>query len=71
MRAHGDEKNVKNCHKREPWLYDTETQEVIKESVFLRYRLIHYLYTAFYNATLTGVPIMRPMWLEFPKDDSL
>ena len=30
-----------------------------------RYDMIHYLYTTFYQATQTGVPLMRPMWMEF------
>ena len=46
-------------------------QEVIRESIFLRYNLIHYLYTMFYDAVLTGVPIMRPMWLEFPQNTDM
>jgi alpha 1,3-glucosidase len=65
MRAHGIELD---SHKREPWLFDLETQQVIKDCIFLRYSLIHYLYTAFYQATKTGIPIMRPLYLEFPKD---
>ena len=43
-------------------------QEAIHEALDLRYRLIHYLYTAFYETSTSGQPIMRPMWYEFPKD---
>ena len=46
-------------------------QEVIRESIFLRYNLIHYLYTKFYEAAEEGVPIMRPMWLGYPKNDAM
>ena len=31
-----------------------------------RYDLIHYIYTTFEFATKTGLPLMRPMWMEFP-----
>lgn len=30
-----------------------------------------YLYTTFHDASQTGVPIMRPMFLDFPHDESL
>lgn len=44
---------------------------MIRETVFLRYSLIHYLYTAFYEGTTEGIPIMRPMFVEYPADESM
>jgi alpha-glucosidase (family GH31 glycosyl hydrolase) len=35
----------------------------------MRYDLIHYLYTCFVEATKTGIPIMRPMFIEYPQDE--
>lgn len=32
---------------------------------------MHYLYTAFYFANSQGLPIMRPMWMEFPTDTNV
>lgn len=29
---------------------------------------MHYIYTLFYLAHSEGLPIMRPMWYEFPDD---
>lgn len=43
-------------------------QAVIKASIAQRYAQIHYLYTAFYQANTEGLPIFRPMWMEFPTD---
>ena len=63
MRAHG--RDFEN-HKREPWFFSPQASEAIKAAVFLRYSLIHYLYTTFVEAAQKGVPIMRPMWMEFP-----
>ena len=34
----------------------------------MRYSLLPYYYTLFQEASVTGVPIMRPLWLEFPDD---
>jgi alpha-glucosidase (family GH31 glycosyl hydrolase) len=64
MRAHGH----KDMINREPWVQSELVQRVIKEAVFLRYDLIHYLYTQFYLASTEGTPIMRAMWYEFPED---
>jgi len=36
-----------------------------------RYALLPYWYTVFYEAMLTGVPVMRPMWMEYPHIPSL
>ena len=55
---------------REPWLQTERVQAAIHEALDLRYRLIHYLYTAFYETSTSGQPIMRPMWYEFPKDNA-
>lgn len=32
-----------------------------------RYDLIHYIYSTFEYSTRTGLPLMRPMWMEFPE----
>ena len=34
----------------------------------LRYRLLPYLYTAVRDATETGMPVMRALWLHHPDD---
>ena len=44
---------------------------MIRESVFLRYSLIHELYTLFHEYTVTGIPIVRPLFVEFPEDLTL
>ena len=65
FRAHGHEENGG----REPFLQEEDVQKVIKDSIFLRYTLIHYLYTLFQEASSSGSPILRPTWFEFPKDE--
>lgn len=51
---------------REPWLQTQRVQTVIKDVLNRRYDLIHYIYTTFAFSTKTGVPLMRPMWMEYP-----
>jgi alpha-glucosidase (family GH31 glycosyl hydrolase) len=64
MRAHSHKEMIN----REPWAQTEMVQRTIKEAVFLRYDLMHYLYTQFYIASKEGTPIMRPMHYEFPGD---
>jgi alpha 1,3-glucosidase len=64
MRGHSHIESLK----REPYLQTPLIQKTIKDAVFLRYELMHVLYTLFYTASQDGLPIMRPMWYEFPDD---
>lgn len=53
---------------REPYLYDEETKNLIRLATRARYSYLPYIYTLFYEASINGTPIMRPVWLHFPKD---
>ena len=44
------------------------TFEALKSSIQIRYRLLPYLYTVFYNSSQLGEPVVRPLFYEFPKD---
>lgn len=51
----------------QPWMY-ADTLPYIREAYALRYRMLPYLYSLMYDASVTGMPVMRPLFLEFPKD---
>ena len=53
---------------RVPWLFDEEACEVLKKFVNLKCTLMPYLYGKAVEAHETGVPMMRPMFMEFPFD---
>lgn len=53
---------------RVPWLFDEEACDVLRLFTRLKCRLMPYLYAAAAEAHHTGVPVMRPMMLEFPQD---
>lgn len=53
---------------RVPWLFDEEACEVLKKFVNLKCTLMPYLYGKAVEAHKTGVPMMRPMFMEFPDD---
>jgi alpha-D-xyloside xylohydrolase len=53
---------------REPWAYGERATRVYKEYAELRYRLLPYIRSQAYLSCLTGVPMLRPMVLEFQDD---
>uniref|UniRef100_A0A8D2JEM3 Glycoside hydrolase family 31 N-terminal domain-containing protein n=1 Tax=Varanus komodoensis TaxID=61221 RepID=A0A8D2JEM3_VARKO len=59
-----------NMHtrRREPWLFGEENTKIIREAIKERYSLLPYLYTLFYRAHTVAEPVMRPVWVEFPKE---
>jgi len=54
--------------RQEPWRFGERVEAVCREALNLRYRLMPYLYSLFYEATATGLPIVRPLLLEYPED---
>ncbi|MFE6159295.1 alpha-xylosidase [Streptomyces sp. NPDC056486] len=53
---------------RVPWEFGDEAVDVTRQFTRLKHRLMPYLYGAAAEAHHTGVPLMRPMLLEFPED---
>lgn len=55
----------------EPWAYGDEAEAISKSFIGLRYRLLPYLYAAFYEASQTGMPIVRSLCMSDPFDDKV
>jgi len=51
---------------RRPWRWEEPFFTSLKESFRLRSRLMPYLYTAIHNACRDSVPMLRPLYLEYP-----
>lgn len=49
-------------------LHDPQVEEVCRDYLNLRYRLLPYLYSSAAQAHQTGLPLMRPLWLAYPED---
>lgn len=64
MRAH----SAMGVARREPWVFGDRVESICREFIGLRYQLIPYLYTLFWEASLTGEPILRPLLYEYPND---
>ncbi|MFY0252955.1 TIM-barrel domain-containing protein [Chitinophaga sp. 30R24] len=50
-----------NTKSSEPWAYGEEVLEITRNYINLRYRLLPYLYSSMYEATHTGMPVMRTL----------
>eukprot|EP01123_Difflugia_compressa_P011360 TRINITY_DN4504_c0_g1_i2.p1 TRINITY_DN4504_c0_g1~~TRINITY_DN4504_c0_g1_i2.p1 ORF type:complete len:736 (+),score=138.13 TRINITY_DN4504_c0_g1_i2:834-3041(+) len=60
--AHHDTK------RREPWVHEQPWTDRIRNAIITRYSILPYLYTLFYECYLSGVPVLRPLWSEFPNE---
>jgi len=48
----------------EPIFHDQQTQAIIRDYIKLRYRLLPYNYSLSYENSLTGMPMMRPTFID-------
>lgn len=55
----------------EPVFHDQQTQDILRPYVNLRYRLLPYNYTLAYQNSLTGMPLMRPLFFTNENDPAL
>jgi alpha-glucosidase len=63
--------SVKGSIDQEPWAMGKKVEDVSRTAINRRYRLLPYLYTQFYKASLTGLPIMQPVFMSDIKDTTL
>jgi alpha-glucosidase len=53
----------------EPWFHGGFAKEAVRRVLELRYRLLPYMYSLFYEHYAKGYPVMRPLLFEFPDDE--
>ena len=60
-------------YKREPWRWDVRTYAIAGEYLMLRHRLIPYLYSEAYRYSKYGIPLIQPVYYQYPElyDDFL
>lgn len=61
----------KGTNEKEPWAFGPEVEKVAQMAMNRRYRLLPYSYTLFHEASITGMPVMRPLFFADVKDTSL
>jgi alpha-glucosidase len=56
----------KNSGDQEPWVGGADAEAIRRRYIEERYRLMPYLYTLAEETSRTGLPMVRPLFLEFP-----
>ncbi|MFN4946403.1 MAG: TIM-barrel domain-containing protein [Chryseotalea sp.] len=60
-----------NSRDSEPWSFGEEVEEISRNYIKLRYRLLPYLYSAFYQAHKTGLPVNRSLAIAYTFDNQV
>jgi alpha-glucosidase len=58
---------AKGTADQEPWVHGPEHEAIRKRYIEERYRLLPYIYTGVEEMSRTGIPLMRPLLLEYPQ----
>ncbi len=70
MRAHGYD----GLGGTEPWSFNSispSTEGIVRKIIELRYSLMPYNYTMAHDAYETGMPLARPLFIEYPDDPNV
>ncbi|KAG0258249.1 hypothetical protein BG011_003404 [Mortierella polycephala] len=57
--------------RREPWLFGEPYTTQMREAIRTRYSFLPFWYTLFQESSVDGMPIIRPMFVEFPEDEAV
>jgi alpha-glucosidase (family GH31 glycosyl hydrolase) len=66
LRLHSAFENPKDGNVRMPWTYGKQGIELARKYFQLRYHLIPYIYTLCRVASDSSLPLVRPLYLEYP-----
>jgi alpha-glucosidase len=58
---------AKGTADQEPWVHSEKHEKIRKRYIEERYRLLPYIYTSVEEMSRTGMPLMRPLLLEYPE----
>lgn len=60
-----------NTKSSEPWAFGEEVTDIARNYISLRYKLLPYLYSVFYEATQNGLPVVRSLAIENTFDPNI
>jgi alpha-glucosidase len=58
-----------NSPDQEPWSFGDDVERISRDFISLRYRLLPYFYSLFYESTQTGTPLLRPLFWNDQTDE--
>ena len=59
-----------DAKRREPYIVEEPYRSIVRDAIRLRYSLLPVWYTAFQRASVEGMPVIRPHFVEFPNDEA-
>ena len=60
-----------NTKSSEPWSFGEDVLAIARDYISLRYRLMPYLYSTFYESTQNGMPVMRSLAINYTFDPKI
>ena len=60
-----------NSRDSEPWAYGEEVEEISRNYINLRYKMMPYIYSAFFKAHEKGIPVARSLAIYHPHDQQI
>lgn len=60
--------NSRDC---EPWTFGEEVEDISRNYIRLRYKIMPYIYSSFYESTQNGLPIARSLAIDYTFDDRI
>jgi alpha-glucosidase len=60
-----------NSRDSEPWSYGEEVEQISRNYIKFRYRLLPYIYSLFYEASQTGMPLQRSLAIDYTHDHKI
>src|SRR5678816_247749 len=57
-----------NSRDAEPWAYGEEVEQISRNYIKFRYQLLPYIYSLFYEASQTGLPVQRSLAIDYTHD---
>jgi len=60
-----------NSRDSEPWAYGEEVEQISRNYIKFRYQLLPYIYSLFYDASKTGMPVQRSLAIDYTHDPKI
>jgi len=57
-----------NSRDSEPWSYGEEVEQISRNYIKFRYKILPYIYALFYEASQTGMPLQRSLAINYPHE---
>jgi alpha-glucosidase len=57
-----------NSRDSEPWAYGEEVEQISRNYIKFRYQLLPYIYSLFFDANKTGMPVQRSLAIDYAHD---